>query len=81
MTSFGAKPVLRRDIVTTDIWFQNSSEICEYLESSCDGQMNYFNLNGKVKKNECLNTFLNMFQIRLLFSLENIYVIVENAYS
>ena len=31
MSSFGAKAVLRQDIVTKDAWIQNSSEICEYI--------------------------------------------------
>ena len=48
MSSFGAKPILRRDIVTKDIWFQNNSKICEYLESRCDSRKSYFNLDAKI---------------------------------
>ena len=44
----GTKVVFRQDIVKKDIWFQNSSEICEYLKSRCDSRMNYFNIDAKI---------------------------------
>ena len=46
MSSFGAKAVLRQDIVTKDVWIQNSSEICEYIEPCCDIRMCYFYLDA-----------------------------------
>ena len=33
MSSFGAKNILRKDIVTHDVFFNNSAEIAEYLSS------------------------------------------------
>ena len=44
MSSFSLKSVLRRDAATDDYWFQNSSEICEYLSFRCDSGMSYINL-------------------------------------
>ena len=46
--SFGAKAILRRDIVTKCIWFQNISTIYDYLESRCDSRMSYFNFGEKI---------------------------------
>ena len=40
---FCVKSILRRDIVTDDCWFQNSSKISEYLLSRCDSGMSYVN--------------------------------------
>ena len=41
MSSFGVKSILRRDIVSHDVWFSNSVEICEYLKFRGDKRMYY----------------------------------------
>ena len=48
MSSFGVKSILRRDIVTTDQWFQNSKEICDYLSIRGDHRMEYVHLDAKM---------------------------------
>ena len=47
ISSFATKAVLRRDTITKDCWFQNSSKIFEYLESRCDSRMSDINLDAK----------------------------------
>lgn len=39
MSSFGAKLILRKDIVALYVWFTDSAEICEYLDMSKDPRM------------------------------------------
>ena len=39
MSSFGAKSILRRDIVAFDVWFADSKEICSYLTDRTDERM------------------------------------------
>ena len=46
MCGFGVKSILRRHIVTGDCWFQNSSEICEYILSRCYSRISYVNLDS-----------------------------------
>ena len=41
MSGFGVKTVLRRDIVTRDVWFANSEEICEHLRMRGSKHMAY----------------------------------------
>ena len=31
MSSFGVKSILRKDIVTGDVWYKNSEEMCKHL--------------------------------------------------
>lgn len=55
ISGFAVKSVLRRYIVTQDYRFQNSSEICEYLDSRCDNQMSDTNLDVKTMIGKQLN--------------------------
>ena len=41
MSSFGAKSILRRDIVAFDVWFADSKEICSYLTDRTDERMSH----------------------------------------
>ena len=41
MSSFGAKSILRRDIVAFHMWFANSKEIFSYLTDKTDERMPY----------------------------------------
>ena len=77
--------------MTKDCWFQNSSKIFEYLESHCDSRMSDINLDAKtIDKNRLKKGFKitahmsqhssNMYQMQRLYSLENIYAAVTNAY-
>ena len=53
MSRFGVKSILRRDIVTDNCWFWNSSEIYEYLSSQCESWKSYVNLGAnKIDKKQ-----------------------------
>ena len=41
MSSFGAKSILRRDIVAFEVWFADSKEICSYLTDRTDEKISY----------------------------------------
>ena len=41
MSSFGAKSILRRDIVAFDVWFADSKEVCSYLTNRTDERISY----------------------------------------
>ena len=41
MSSFGVKSILRRDIIGLDVWFGNSTEMCDYLGLHEDPRISY----------------------------------------
>ena len=41
MSSFGVKYILRKDIVDQHVRFEDSAEICEYLDLRKDSHMSY----------------------------------------
>lgn len=55
ISGLAAKANWRVGIVTQDYWFQNSSLICDYLESLCDSQVSDTNLDAKTINEKRLN--------------------------
>ena len=45
MSSFGVKSIIRKDIVTHDVWFDSAEDIADYLKRRNNGRMEYTVIN------------------------------------
>ena len=45
MSSFGVKSIIRKDIVTHDVWFDSAEDISDYLKRRNNGRMEYTAIN------------------------------------